>query len=100
MLTLILPYAEAGLDESIFSFTLGVLRAEMASGLFYEIVNAGTAFSCGKFRPVWHRSRALRIVREGRRPKFLSNLKYLQYSSERDHFHDHSDLACILLGCF
>ncbi len=73
MLTLILPYAEAGLDESIFSFTLGVYGLKWAAGLF-TIVTLVAAFSCAN-SGLYGTVRALYgLSVEGMAPKFLSNL--------------------------
>ncbi|MGL4483730.1 MAG: amino acid permease [Anaerovoracaceae bacterium] len=45
MLTLIVPYAKAGLDESIFAYALGAYGLNWAAGLF-TLVTLIAAFSC------------------------------------------------------
>jgi len=73
MLTLIVPYAEAGLDESIFAYTLGVYGLRWAAGLF-TIVTLIAAFSCAN-SGLYGTVRALYgLSVEGMAPKFLSNL--------------------------
>jgi AAT family amino acid transporter len=75
MLALILPYAEAGLDESIFAYTLGVYGLNWAAGLF-TIVILIAAFSCansgfyGTVRSLYG------LSVEGMAPKFLSKLNH------------------------
>jgi AAT family amino acid transporter len=72
-LTLILPYAEAGLDESIFSYTLGVYGLKWAAGMF-TIVTLVAAFSCAN-SGLYGTVRSLYgLSVEGMAPKFLSNL--------------------------
>jgi AAT family amino acid transporter len=73
LLTLIVPYAEAGLDESIFAYTLGAYGLKWAAGLF-TIVTLVAAFSCAN-SGLYGTVRALYgLSVEGMAPKFLSNL--------------------------
>ena len=73
ILTLIVPYAQAGLDESIFAYTLGVYGLKWAAGLF-TIVTLIAAFSCAN-SGLYGTVRALYgLSVEGMAPKFLSNL--------------------------
>ena len=73
VLTLILPYAQAGLDESIFAYTLGAYGLNWAAGLF-TIVTLVAAFSCAN-SGLYGTVRALYgLSVEGMAPKFLSNL--------------------------
>lgn len=73
VLTLIVPYAEAGLDESIFAYTLGAYGLRWAAGLF-TIVTLVAAFSCAN-SGLYGTVRALYgLSVEGMAPKFLSNL--------------------------
>lgn len=72
-LTLIVPYAEAGLDESIFAYTLGIYGLKWAAGLF-TITTLIAAFSCAN-SGLYGTVRALYgLSVEGMAPKFLSNL--------------------------
>jgi AAT family amino acid transporter len=73
VLTLIVPYAQASLDESIFSFTLGAYGLKWAAGLF-TMVTLVAAFSCAN-SGLYGTVRALYgLSVEGMAPKFLSNL--------------------------
>lgn len=73
VLTLIVPYAQASLDESIFSFTLGAYGLKWAAGLF-TLVTLVAAFSCAN-SGLYGTVRALYgLSVEGMAPKFLSNL--------------------------
>ncbi len=73
ILTLVVPYAEAGLDESIFAYTLGAYGLRWAAGLF-TIVTLIAAFSCAN-SGLYGTVRALYgLSVEGMAPKFLSNL--------------------------
>ncbi|MEI8216463.1 MAG: amino acid permease, partial [Eubacteriales bacterium] len=73
MLALILPYAKAGLDESIFAYTLGAYGLNWAAGLF-TIVTLIAAFSCAN-SGLYGTVRSLYgLSVEGMAPKFLSNL--------------------------
>ncbi len=73
VLTLVVPYAEAGLDESIFAATLGAYGLKWAAGLF-TIVTLVAAFSCAN-SGLYGTVRALYgLSVEGMAPKFLSNL--------------------------
>ena len=73
VLTMIVPYAEAGLDESIFAYTLGAYGLRWAAGLF-TIVTLVAAFSCAN-SGLYGTVRALYgLSVEGMAPKFLSNL--------------------------
>lgn len=73
ILTLVVPYAEAGLDESIFAATLGAYGLRWAAGLF-TIVTLVAAFSCAN-SGLYGTVRALYgLSVEGMAPKFLSNL--------------------------
>lgn len=73
VLTMIVPYAEAGLDESIFAYTLGAYGLKWAAGLF-TIVTLVAAFSCAN-SGLYGTVRALYgLSVEGMAPKFLSNL--------------------------
>lgn len=73
ILTLIVPYAEAGLDESIFAYALGVYGLKWAAGLF-TIVTLVAAFSCAN-SGLYGTVRSLYgLSVEGMAPKFLSNL--------------------------
>ncbi|MDD2190200.1 MAG: amino acid permease [Eubacteriales bacterium] len=73
MLTLIVPYAEAGLNESIFAYTLGVYGLKWAAGMF-TIVTLVAAFSCAN-SGLYGTVRSLYgLSLEGMAPKFLSNL--------------------------
>lgn len=73
VLTLIMPYYEAGLDESIFAYTLGVYGLKWAAGLF-TIVTLVAAFSCAN-SGLYGTVRSLYgLSVEGLAPKFLSNL--------------------------
>lgn len=72
-LTLIVPYAEAGLDESIFAYTLGAYGLNWAAGLF-TLTTLIAAFSCAN-SGLYGTVRALYgLSVEGMAPKFLSNL--------------------------
>jgi AAT family amino acid transporter len=72
-LTLIVPYAEAGLDESIFAYTLGAYGLKWAAGLF-TVTTLIAAFSCAN-SGLYGTVRALYgLSVEGMAPKFLSNL--------------------------
>ena len=73
VLTLIVPYAEASLDESIFAYTLGVYGLKWAAGLFTVVVLIA-AFSCANsgFYGTVRSMYGLSV--EGLAPKFLSNL--------------------------
>jgi len=72
-LTMIVPYAKAGLDESIFSYTLGAYGLNWAAGLF-TLVTLVAAFSCAN-SGLYGTVRALYgLSVEGMAPKFLSNL--------------------------
>jgi AAT family amino acid transporter len=71
VLTLVVPYAEAGLDESIFAATLGAYGLKWAAGLF-TIVTLVAAFSCAN-SVLYGTVRALYgLSVEGMAPKFLS----------------------------
>lgn len=73
LLTLIVPYAKAGLDESIFAYTLGAYGLEWAAGLF-TFVTLIAAFSCAN-SGFYGTVRALYgLSVEGMAPKFLSKL--------------------------
>lgn len=73
LLTLIVPYAKAGLDESIFAYTLGAYGLEWAAGLF-TFVTLIAAFSCAN-SGFYGTVRALYgLSVEGMAPKFLSRL--------------------------
>lgn len=73
LLTLVVPYAEAGLDESIFAATLGAYGLRWAAGMF-TIVTLVAAFSCAN-SGLYGTVRALYgLAVEGMAPKFLSNL--------------------------
>jgi len=73
ILTMIVPYAEAGLDESIFAYTLGAYGLHWAAGMF-TIVTLVAAFSCAN-SGLYGTVRALYgLSVEGMAPKFLSNL--------------------------
>jgi len=73
ILTLIVPYAQASLDESIFSFTLGAYGLQWAAGLF-TLVTLVAAFSCAN-SGLYGTVRALYgLSVEGMAPKFLSKL--------------------------
>lgn len=73
LLTLIVPYAQAGLDESIFAYTLGAYGLKWAAGLF-TIVTLIAAFSCAN-SGFYGTVRALYgLSVEGLAPKFLSRL--------------------------
>ncbi len=73
VLTLVVPYAEAGLDESIFAATLGAYGLKWAAGMF-TIVTLVAAFSCAN-SGLYGTVRALYgLSVEGMAPKFLSNL--------------------------
>ena len=73
MLTLIVPYAEAGLDESIFAFALAKYGLNWAAGIF-TFVTLVAAFSCAN-SGFYGTVRALYgLSVEGMAPKFLSNL--------------------------
>jgi len=75
LLTLIVPYAEAGLDESIFAYTLGIYGLKWAAGLF-TITTLVAAFSCAN-SGLYGTVRALYgLSVEGMAPKFLSNLNH------------------------
>jgi AAT family amino acid transporter len=72
-LALILPYAQAGLDESIFAYTLGAYGLNWAAGLF-TIITLIAAFSCAN-SGLYGTVRSLYgLSVEGMAPKFLSNL--------------------------
>lgn len=72
-LTLIVPYAQAGLDESIFAYTLGAYGLKWAAGMF-TIVTLVAAFSCAN-SGLYGTVRALYgLSVEGMAPKFLSKL--------------------------
>ena len=72
-LTLVVPYAEAGLDESIFAYTLGAYGLHWAAGLF-TATTLIAAFSCAN-SGLYGTVRALYgLSVEGMAPKFLSNL--------------------------
>lgn len=73
VLTLVVPYAKAGLDESIFAYTLGAYGLKWAAGMF-TIVTLVAAFSCAN-SGLYGTVRALYgLSVEGMAPKFLSNL--------------------------
>jgi AAT family amino acid transporter len=73
ILTLVVPYAKAGLEESIFAYTLGAYGLDWAAGLF-TIVTLVAAFSCAN-SGLYGTVRALYgLSVEGMAPKFLSNL--------------------------
>jgi AAT family amino acid transporter len=73
ILTLIVPYAQAGLDQSIFAYTLGAYGLKWAAGLF-TVVTLIAAFSCAN-SGFYGTVRALYgLSVEGMAPKFLSNL--------------------------
>ena len=73
VLTLIVPYAEASLDESIFAYTLGAYGLKWAAGLFTGTTLIA-AFSCAN-SGLYGTVRALYgLSVEGMAPKFLSNL--------------------------
>lgn len=73
LLTLVMPYAQAGLDESIFAATLGAYGLKWAAGLF-TIITLIAAFSCAN-SGFYGTVRALYgLSVEGMAPKFLSNL--------------------------
>lgn len=73
MLTLIVPYAKAGLDESIFAYTLGAYGLNWAAGMF-TLVTLVAAFSCAN-SGLYGTVRAMYgLSVEGMAPKFLSNL--------------------------
>lgn len=73
VLTLIVPYAKAGLDQSIFAYTLGAYGLNWAAGLF-TVVTLIAAFSCAN-SGFYGTVRALYgLSVEGMAPKFLSNL--------------------------
>ncbi|MDD2483753.1 MAG: amino acid permease [Eubacteriales bacterium] len=73
LLTLVVPYAEAGLDESIFAATLGAYGLKWAAGLF-TIVTLIAAFSCAN-SGFYGTVRALYgLSVEGMAPKGLSTL--------------------------
>lgn len=73
LLTLIFPYAKAGLSESIFAATLGAYGLNWAAGLF-TVITLIAAFSCansgfyGTIRAMYG------LAVEGMAPKFLSKL--------------------------
>jgi len=72
-LTMIVPYAQAGLDESIFAYTLGAYGLKWAAGMF-TMVTLIAAFSCAN-SGLYGTVRALYgLSVEGMAPKFLSNL--------------------------
>lgn len=73
VLTLIVPYFEAGLDETIFAYTLGVYGLKWAAGMFTVVVMIA-AFSCANagFYGTVRSMYGLSV--EGMAPKFLSNL--------------------------
>ena len=73
VLTLIVPYFEAGLDETIFAYTLGVYGLKWAAGMFTVVVLIA-AFSCANsgFYGTVRSMYGLSV--EGMAPKFLSNL--------------------------
>jgi len=73
LLTLVVPYAEAGLDESIFAATLGAYGLRWAAGLF-TIITLIAAFSCAN-SGFYGTVRALYgLSVEGMAPKGLSDL--------------------------
>jgi AAT family amino acid transporter len=73
VLTMIVPYAEAGLDESIFAYTLSVYGLKGIAGMF-TIVTLVAAFSCAN-SGLYGTVRSLYgLSVEGMAPKFLSNL--------------------------
>ncbi|HWQ79788.1 MAG TPA: amino acid permease [Anaerovoracaceae bacterium] len=73
LLTLIVPYMEASLDESIFAYTLSVYGLKWAAGLF-TMTTLIAAFSCAN-SGLYGTVRALYgLSVEGMAPKFLSNL--------------------------
>ena len=73
MLTLIVPYAEAGLDESIFAFALAKYGLNWAAGIF-TFVTLVAAFSCAN-SGFYGTVRALYgLSVEGMAPQFLSRL--------------------------
>jgi Amino acid transporters len=73
ILTLIVPYAQASLDESIFAYTLGAYGLKWAAGLF-TLVTLVAAFSCAN-SGFYGTVRALYgLSVEGMAPKFLSKL--------------------------
>ena len=73
ILTLIVPYAQASLDESIFAYTLGAYGLKWAAGMF-TMVTLVAAFSCAN-SGFYGTVRALYgLSVEGMAPKFLSNL--------------------------
>lgn len=75
ILTLIVPYAEAGLDESIFAYTLGIYGLKWAAGLF-TLTTLIAAFSCAN-SGLYGTVRALYgLSVEGMAPKFLSKLNH------------------------
>lgn len=75
LLTLIVPYAQAGLDESIFAATLGAYGLKWAAGLF-TVITLIAAFSCAN-SGFYGTIRALYgLSVEGLAPKFLSRLNH------------------------
>lgn len=73
LLTLIVPYAQAGLDESIFAYTLGAYGLKWAAGMFTLVILIA-AFSCAN-SGFYGTVRALYgLSVEGMAPKFLSRL--------------------------
>ena len=73
ILTLIVPYAKAGLDESIFAYTLGAYGLKWAAGLFTVIILIA-AFSCAN-SGLYATARAMYgLSVEGLAPKSLSKL--------------------------
>jgi AAT family amino acid transporter len=73
ILTLIVPAAQAGLDESIFAYTLGAYGLKWAAGMF-TIITLVAAFSCAN-SGFYGTVRALYgLSVEGLAPKFLSKL--------------------------
>lgn len=97
MLALILPYAEAGLDESIFAYTLGVYGLNWAAGLF-TIVILIAAFSCAN-SGLYGTVRSLYgLSVEGMAPKFLSNLNHFSTPQNATIFTIVPIWAVFLLG--
>ena len=81
VLTMIVPYAQASLDESIFSFTLGAYGLKWAAGMF-TLVTLVAAFSCAN-SGLYGTVRALYgLSVEGMAPKFLSHLN--KYSTPQN----------------
>jgi AAT family amino acid transporter len=73
ILTLIVPYAQASLDQSIFAYTLGAYGLKWAAGMF-TMVTLVAAFSCAN-SGFYGTVRALYgLSVEGMAPQFLSKL--------------------------